>query len=147
MSQPDIVSWFDDHWLDAFTAGAKRGFHALSPRDRVLALVGAVFDHEIGAGRRALYQGPAGAHTVEMAGAFEAIGAKRAAELIRTFDRNFPGGAPSQDEQERERQIESLPAKAWAPWDEIGELFEECADNGERVMLIQLYDWYHSQPE
>jgi hypothetical protein len=146
MADPDLVSWFDDHWLPAFTAGATRGFHALSPRDRVLALVGAVFDHLIGAGLRVLYEGPAGAHTATLADSFEAIGARRVAELLRDFDRNFPGGAPSPNQAERQRQIDELPNAAWAPWDEIGELFEECAANGERVLLIQLHDWYHAQP-
>jgi hypothetical protein len=40
MSRPDIVSWFDRHWLDAFTRGRLHGFDSLPRRDRVLALVG-----------------------------------------------------------------------------------------------------------
>src|SRR5437016_4408885 len=104
MSEPDVVGWFDEHWLDTFTRGFTQGFGTLSPRDRVLALVGVVFDHLIGAGRRVLYEGPAGAHTVEMADAFEVIGCPRAAKLLRDFDRSFPGGAPSADADERARQ-------------------------------------------
>ena len=38
MGEPDIVSWFDDHWLDTFTRGANRGFHSLSRRDQVLVV-------------------------------------------------------------------------------------------------------------
>ena len=147
MDSPNIVSWFDGHWLDAFTRGSKQGFDSLSEKDRVLALVGAVFDHMIGAGIRVLYEGPAGANTVAMADAFDAIGAKKAAKLIRDFDRFFPGGAPSQDEDEREQQVEKLPDKAWTVWRKFDDLFDEWVPGGERVMLTQLHDWYHAQPD
>jgi hypothetical protein len=145
MAEPDIVSWFDDHWLDTFTQGANRGFHSLSRRDQVLALVGAAFDHEIGAGRRVLYAGPVGAHTAELAEAFEAIGSKKAAKVIREFAGMFPGGAPSPDDEERERQVEQLPDRAWKVLHKFGALFDESVPGGERILLTQLYEWYHAQ--
>jgi hypothetical protein len=145
MSEPDIVSWFDDHWLDTYDRGIEQGFHSLSRRDQVLALVGATFDHEIGAGRRVLYEGPVGAHTAELAEAFETIGSKKAAKVIREFARMFPGGAPSLDDQEREQQVEDLPDKAWKVLHKFGDLFDEWVPGGERVLLTQLYEWYHAQ--
>lgn len=147
MDQPDIVSWFDAHWLDAFTRGAEQGFHSLRHRDQILALVGATFDHEIGAGRRVLYAGPVGAHTAELAEAFEAIGSRKAAKVIREFAAMFPGGVPSPDDEERERQIELLPDRAWKVLHKFGELFDEWAPGGERVLLTQLCEWHHAQSE
>jgi hypothetical protein len=121
MGEPDIVSWFDDHWLDTFRRGAEEGFDSLSRRDQVLALVGATFDHEIGAGRRVLYAGPVGAHTAELAEAFEAIGVEKAGKVIREFAAMFPGGAPSADGEERKRQVKELPDKAWKVLHQFGE--------------------------
>jgi hypothetical protein len=145
MSNPEIVGWFDDNWLDTFSRGVKSGFASLSHRDRALALVGSAFDHEIGAGRRVLYEGPVGAHTAELADAFEVIGSKKAAKVIRDFAATFPGGAPSPDDEERERQVSELPSEAWKVLRKFGDLFEECAGDGERVLLHKLYDWYHAQ--
>jgi hypothetical protein len=147
MGKPDIVSWFDNHWLDTFDRGVEGGFDSLSERDRVLALVGAAFDHEIGAGRRVLYAGPVGAHTAELADAFEAIGAPQAARVIRQFAATFLGGAPSADEDERVRQVDELPASAWKVLHAFGDLFEECGPDGERMILTKLYEWYHAQTD
>jgi Domain of unknown function (DUF4375) len=147
MSRREIVSWFDKHWLNTFTRGWQHGFDSLSHKDRVLALVGAVFDHLIGAGVRVLYEGPAGAHSREMAESFAAIGAKRVADLLRQFDRAFPGGRPAPDDDERERQVAELPKEAFDSWSEISDLFDEVVPGGERVLLTQLYDWYHAQDD
>lgn len=145
MAEVKIVTWFDDHWLPTYTRGVKKGFDKLSHRDRVLALVGAEFDYQVGAGWRVMYAGPVGAHTAELADAFAVIGCEPAARVIRRFAAMFPGSAPSADAKERERQVAELPDEAWEVLDEIGELFEECAEDGERVLLQQLYDWYHAQ--
>jgi Domain of unknown function (DUF4375) len=147
MGEPNIVAWFDDRWLDTFDRGVEEGFDSLSRRDQVLAMVGAAFDHEIGAGRRVLYAGPVGAHTAELADAFEAIGSKKAAKVIRKLAASFPGGVPAADDHERKRQVEELPDQSWKILNEFGRLFDECDPGGERVLLVQLYRWYHAQSE
>lgn len=146
MANPEIVDWFDKHWLNTYTQAITKGLNTLSEKDQVLALVGATFDHEIGAGRRELMCGPMGAHIPELIAAFEKLDLKEAAKSFRKFAKKFPDGTPAKDEAEREEQVSNLPKNAWKELYKFGELFEEFEPGGERVMLTRLYEWYHKQP-
>src|SRR6266545_1039174 len=143
MAETKIVSWFDAVWPALWARGTAEGFDSLSRRDRVVALVGAAFDHEIGAGHRVLFAGPVGAHTADLAESFDTIGAPKAAKVIRQFAKMFPRGAPAANEKKRARQVEKLPDKAWKVLERFGELFDEWVPGGERVLLTNLYEWYH----
>jgi hypothetical protein len=124
MGRPDIVAWFDENGYPAFRRADGPGWEALPPRDRVLALVGAVLDAIVGSDRYTLYEQSAGRHAAEMAEAFGTIGLPDTAAALRAINAAFAGGRPAADDAEREEQVDALPAEAWEPWRAIKESFE-----------------------
>lgn len=143
MGKPDMVGWFDANWMRQRELAMREGFDSLSRRDQVLVAVGFLIDSCIGDGEWAVVDGVVEGQdeglTRRMPAALEDIGASEAAQHVREIIRlRAPTQTPEQDEANRDQAVEH--------WEEIARLFDKWIPKGERVMLTQLYEWYHSHP-
>ncbi|HYV37515.1 MAG TPA: ankyrin repeat domain-containing protein [Gemmataceae bacterium] len=137
------VEWFDKKWWHVYDYGTRRGLKALSEKNKVLFLVGYLIDQLCNGGAPMVYFNPSGEYTPQIAVALDKIGACRASQLIREINAMFPDGRPAKDHDTRSRQVEQLPERASQLGTELEQVFEECnPNNGERVLLCQLYDHY-----
>lgn len=142
MGKPDVVGWFDENWMGVREQGHVHGWESLSRPDQVFLAVGFLLDSCIGDGVWAIVDGVVEDNdeglTVHMPDALEAIGCPEAAEHIRAIVRlRAPTGSEDKDASNRK--------EALSHWRAIGDLFEEWDSQGERVMLLRLYEWYHAQ--
>lgn len=143
MAKPDLVGWFDRNWMPARDRALKYGWDSLSRPDQVLVAVGFLLDSCVGDGVWAVVDGVVEGQdeglTVRMPEALQAVGLPEVAEDIREIIRlRAPTGSAARDEAQRVQALDH--------WHGVREAFSEWVPDGERVMLTQLYDWYHSQP-
>lgn len=148
VSEQEVVNWYESAWPKVYRQGEENGLDSLSEKDRVLFLVGYVIDQLVAGGAETLYFNPSGAYAVRMADALEQIGAKRAARVMREINASFHGGAPAEDDEIRAKQMEALPAAVVRKGTRLEEIFEEeLPSGGGRILLRQLYAFYHGFPE
>ena len=143
-AEENFVAWYESAWIDVYRRGESEGLDSLSEEDRVLFLAGYVIDRLAGGGVEMLYANPSGAYATRMVDALTKIGATKAAQVLSEINQMFPGGEPARDDEVRERQMAKLPRKVRAKERELERLFDEWMPNdGERVMLTQLYRYCH----
>jgi len=140
--KPNIVEWFDRHWMLARDQALRQGWDSLSRPEQVLVAVGFLLDSCIGDGVWAIVDGVVTGDdeglTVRMPDALEEVGLAEAAGHTREIIRlRLPAGSPQEDAANRKAAIDH--------WVAIYHLFDEWVPEGERVMLTRLYEWYHSQ--
>ena len=141
------AEWFDKKWWHVYDFGTRHGLEAMCEKNQVLFLVGYLIDQLCSGGALMFYCNPSAECTAKIAVALDKIGATRAAQVIRDINGLFPGGGPAVDHDTRERQVKKLPEKASRLGAELEQIFDQWLPNGgERVLLSQLYDYYHAEP-
>jgi|GEM_PF-4415987 len=142
MTDPDIIEWFDAHWMIARDGALHLGWDNLSRPDQVLVAVGFLLDSCIGGGVTMIVDGMLDGSdermTARMPAALDEVGLPEAAEHIRQIVRlRTPSDSASADAANRQAAL--------AHWQAIHLLFDEWEVDGERVMVARLYEWYHAQ--
>jgi hypothetical protein len=106
--------------MNSCDAKAQRlGFAALTPVERVVALVSrANFEIELG-GFSSFYYNSGGEHAVETVAALEAVCAMKAAAALRNANAMFPGGPPT------DRELRYFGLQQLGPVDDFGDFDRE----------------------
>ena len=142
----EYSQWFDANWMKQRERALKEGFDTLPRRDQVLVAVGFLMDSMVGDGVWAIVDGIAEGNdeglTAKMPTALDEIGFTDGAAHVRHIIRLREGAVVSDEHEDQEDPTRD---EALDHWDAIGKLFGKKAPNGERLMLTQLYDWYHAQ--
>jgi hypothetical protein len=142
-----MVAWYEKTWPPVYGKGVAEGLDGLREKEQVLFLVGYLIDQLCNGGTFMVYYNPSAEYVVRIASALQMIGATRAARVMREINALFPGGAPSSIHETREQQLKALPEEAWEKGAELEGIFGEwLPDSGGRVMLKQLYDYFHAEP-
>jgi hypothetical protein len=139
-----IVEWFEAKWGPVHEYGTKHGLDAMCDQNQILFLVGYLITQLADGGTDMVYANPSARYAPAMPWALEQIGAFDAAALIRQINACFPGGVPADDSHDRADQLQAIKDGFTALGEELDAIFEEMdPDNGVRMMLVQLHDYWH----
>ncbi len=139
------AEWLQKKWVHVYKYAIRHGLEAMSGRNRVLFLVGYLIEQLADGGVEMVYFNPSANYAPAMPAALDMIGATRAAETIRAINALIPGGSvPRIGDLGLDEIDQSLPPEASTPGEELERIFDEWQpDGGERVLIAQLYDFYH----
>jgi ankyrin repeat protein len=136
-------AWLDKTWPDVYDYAVRNGVESMCEKNQVYFLIGYLISQLADGGTASVYANPSGAFTPLMAEALNKIGASRAAQVIRDINAFFPGSAPAAENEQRWKQIASVPPAAEKLGEDLEALFEErLPDDGPRLMVSQLHAFY-----
>jgi hypothetical protein len=136
--------WHGTKWGPVYNYVQAHGLAVVCEKNQVLFLVGYLVNQLCNGGAFTVYFNPSAEYTPQIPAALDKIGATRAARVIREINALFPGGVPDEDMDQRAVQIEKLPAEASDKGWVLEQIFDEwIPDGSERVLVQQLFDFYH----
>jgi hypothetical protein len=73
--------------------------------------------------------------------AFEQIGARKTAQIIREACAPFPNGIPARDRSARHNQMREFPGNDWNYWKELDEKFFACDEGPTYLLYAYVVRW------
>lgn len=114
---------------------AVSGWSGLSDPERIFVCVEDVEAEVNNGGFHQYFFNSAGDHAQEASAAFEAIGARHTARIVRDACAVFPDGQPPEIREERQELLEQLGEDALSRLGELDDSFYEYQDNIEELLV------------